>query len=179
MPHTLQTERLVLRPFVEADIEMAQRLFEEDPEVYRFDPGYPRSLEQRAAIIRRQIEQNREDGEGTLAVTRKGTGELVGQAGLQLYVLPWQPFATPEVELYYKLGRAFWGQGYAREACRSLIDFAFRDMRLLRIVTVTQPDNQRSVRLLQCLGFSVGPAPDAWAPDVLGILTNPAAGKPG
>ena len=177
MPHALETERLVLRPFIEADIDVAYRLFEEDPEVYRFDPGYARTLEQRGAIVRRHIAQNQENGEGTLAVTLKTTGELIGQAGLQLYVLPWQPFATPEVELYYKFGRPYWGQGYALEACRALVDFAFNDMRLLRLVTITQPQNLRSVHLLQRLGFCIGPAPDVRQPAVLGILTNPAVGK--
>lgn len=178
MPHALETERLLLRPYTEADIDVAYHLFEKEPEVYRFDPGFARTLEQRAAIVRRHAEQNLAEGEGTLAVALKSSGELIGQAGLQLYVLPWQPFATPEVELYYKFGKAYWGEGYAAEACRALARFAFDEMRLFRIVTITQPDNERSVRLLKCLGFSIGPAPDQWQPAVLGILTNPAVGKP-
>ena len=177
MPHALETERLLLRPFIEADIDVVYRLFEEDAEVYRFDPGHPRTMEQRAATIRTHAAQNQDDGEGTLAVTLKSTGEFIGQAGLQLFVLPWRPFATAEVELNYKLGRAYWGQGYALEACRALVDFAFKDMRLLRLVTVTQPQNLRSVHLLQRLGFCVGPGPEVWEPDVIGILTNPAVGK--
>ncbi len=177
MPHALESERLLLRPFTEADIETAFKLFEEDEEVYRFDPGFSRTLEQRAAMIRRHMADNQEGGEGTLAVTLKSTGEFVGQAGLQLYMLPWKPFATPEVELYYKFGCAYWGNGYAFDACRTLVDFAFDEMRLLRIVTVTQPENARSLRLLRRLKFSIGPGPDAWQPHVLGILTNPAAGQ--
>ena len=137
MPHTLETERLLLRPYTEADIEPAYALLEGHPDVYRFDPGFARTREQRAILIRRHIADNREDGEGTLVVTLKESGQFIGQAGLQLYILPWSPFATPEVELYYKLGRAFWGQGYAEEACRALIDFAFNTMHLLRLVTIT------------------------------------------
>ncbi len=175
MPHALETERLVLRPFTEADIDDAVRLFEEAPEVYQFDPGFARTREQRAAIIRRHMADNQEDGEGTLVVTLKTTGEFLGQAGLQLYILPWEPFATPEVELYYKLGRPHWGQGLALEACRALIDFAFNSMHLLRLVTITHPDNTHSVRLLQRLGFWLAPAPEAWKPHILGILTHPAA----
>lgn len=176
MPHAIETERLLLRPYTEADSDAAFALFEENPEVYRFDPGYARTREWRAEKIRRHTEDNQERGEGTLAVTLKANGALIGQAGLQLYVLPWAPFATPEVELYYKFGRAYWGQGYALEACRALVDFAFHEMSLLRLATITQPANARSLKLLQSLGFSIGPAPDAWQPDVLGILTNPEAG---
>jgi len=176
MPPALETERLILRPYTAADIETAFALFEQDPAVYRFDPGFARTLEQRAAIIKRLIADNLEDGEGTLAVTRKADGRMIGQAGLQLYVMPWPPFATPEVELYYKFGSAFWGQGYAAEASRALIDFAFNQMRLLRLVTVTHPQNARSVRLLERLGFCLGPAPASFKPNLMGILTNPAAG---
>lgn len=174
MPPVLTTERLVLRPYTEADIDTAYALFEGEADVYRFDPGHTRTREQRAAIVRRHIAQNEKDGEGTLAVTLKDSGQFIGQAGLQLYVLPWRPYATAEVELYYKLGRAFWGQGYAEEACRALIRFAFEEMNLLRLVTVTHPDNQRSVRLLQRLGFTIAPGPERWAPHVMAVLLNPA-----
>jgi len=177
MPHPLETERLILRPYVEEDIAPAVRLFESDPAVYRYDPGFARAPEQRAAIIRRLMADNQEDGEGTLAVRLKDTGEFIGQAGLQLFVLRWSPFATPEVELYYKFGLAYWCMRYAQEACRSLVRFAFEEIRLLRLVTITHPDNRRSVKLLERLGFVIGPAPRAWNPHVLGILTNPAVGR--
>jgi ribosomal-protein-alanine N-acetyltransferase len=178
MPPVLETERLILRPFTEADIDTAFALFEQDAAVYRFDPGFARTLEQRAAIVKRLAAENEETGEGTLAVTLKADSRIIGQAGLQLYVMPWQPFATPEVELYYKFGAAFWGSGYAYEAARALTGFAFERMRLLRLVTVTHPDNKRSVRLLERLGFCLGPAPAAFKPSIIGILTNPAVGKP-
>lgn len=173
MPPTLTTERLVLRPYREEDIPAAFELFECDPRVWHFDPGFARTLEQRAAILRRLITINEEDGEGTLAVTLKEDGRLIGQAGLQLYVLPARPFATPEVELYYKFGADFWGQGYAREACQALCDFAFQRMRLRRIVTVTQPGNQRSISLLLRLGMRMESGPAAWPDSVLGILDHP------
>ncbi len=173
MPPVLTTERLVLRPYTEADIDTAYALFESDAEVYGYDPGFARTREQRAAIVRQHVAQNEEDGEGTLAVTLKASGQMIGQAGLQLYVLPWGPFATPEVELYYKLGREFWGHGYAEEACLTLIRFAFEEMNLLRLVTITQPDNRRSIGLLQRLGFTIAPGPERWAPRVMAVLLNP------
>jgi [ribosomal protein S5]-alanine N-acetyltransferase len=176
MPSVLETERLILRPFVETDIRAAFELFETHPDVYRFDPGFPRTLEQRAAIVRRHIADNQEDGEGTLAVTLKEGGRLVGQAGLQLYLLPWRPFAVPEVELYYKLGRTYWNAGYAWEACQALIHYAFEEIHLLRLVTVTHPDNRRSIGLLERLGFCIAPAPEQWPREVVAVLSNPRAG---
>lgn len=178
MPPVLETERLILRPYTEADTRAAYALFEEDPEVYRFDPGFARTFEQRAAIVRRLAAENEQEGEGTLAVTLKADRRLIGQAGLQLYVMPWQPFATPEVELYYKFGAPFWGNGYAYEAACAFVDFAFRHMRLLRLVTVTHPDNARSIGLMERLGFCLAPAPAAYKPNIIGILTNPSVGRP-
>lgn len=173
MPPRLETERLILRPYTEDDLEIAYQVFEGHPDVWRFDPGHARTREQRAAIVHRLIQINEEAGEGTLAVTLRESGRFIGQAGLQLYILPWEPFATPEVELYYKLDRAFWGHGYATEACRALVNFAFEQMRLARLVTVTQPENQRSIRLLCRLGMTIAPAPDKWKQEVIGVLLNP------
>ena len=173
MPHTLETERLILRPFTEADVEPAFRIFEGRPDGYRFDPGHARMREQRVTLVRRHIADNQKNDEGALAVTLKESGELIGQAGLQLYILPCPPYATPEVELYYELGRNFWGQGYAEEGCRALIDFAFNTLHLLRLVTIAQPDNTHSVRLLKRLGFSIASGPAEWAPEIMAVLVNP------
>lgn len=174
MPHLIETVRLILRPFTEADIDAAYAVFEGHPDVYAFDPGFRRTREQRAERVRRHAAGNEEDGEGTLAVTDRESGRLLGYVGLQLYVLPGKPCATAEVELYYKLGREYWGRGYAGEAGRAMIRFAFGEMNLLRLVTITHPDNQRSIRLLQRLGFVITPGPERWLPHVAAFLINPA-----
>ena len=128
-------------------------------------------------VVESGIIFDQEDGEGTLAVTLKHDGRMIGQAGLQLYVLPWTPFATPEVELYYKLGRAYWGAGYALEACHALLRYAFDEMRLLRIITVKQPANRRPTRLLERRSLCIAPAPDIWRSEVVAIRTNPLVGS--
>jgi RimJ/RimL family protein N-acetyltransferase len=87
-------------------------------------------------------------------------------------VLPREPLATPEVELYYKLGREYWGQGYAAEACRAMIRFAFDEMRLARIVTITATENTPSIKLTQALGMRIDPAPPSWIGSMTGTLQN-------
>jgi RimJ/RimL family protein N-acetyltransferase len=175
MPHTLETGRLILRPFVVADVDEAYAVLESNPEVWRFDPGYQRSYEERRKLIEKYAAFNEPDGVGTLAVTLRAAGQLIGYVGLQLYVLPREPLATPEVELYYKLGRAWWGQGYAQEACRAMLDFAFHELRLTRIVTITQPDNDHSLRLLEKLGARLEPVPPAWQPGIMGTIVHPSS----
>ncbi len=172
MPPALTTPRLLLRPFSQDDIPAAYAVFEGHPDVWKFDPGFARTYEQRAEVIRHYAANNDPNGEGTLAITLKD-GTLIGYAGLQLYILPGEPLATPEVELYYKLGRDWWSQGYASEACRRLLDYAFTEMRLARIVTVTQKGNEASLKLMARLGMKLDNAPSAWPGDVIGILKNP------
>lgn len=172
MPPPLETDRLHLRPFHSDDVAAAYTVFEGHPDVWKFDPGYQRTFEHRKALIEKYAATNEPDGVGTLAVVKKEDDQLIGYVGLQLYVLPRLPFATPEVELYYKLGRDHWGQGYAVEACRAMIRFAFDTMRLQRIVTVASQENEASVRLMRRLGMVIEPAPPEWEGDVIGTLPN-------
>lgn len=172
MPHQLETARLILRPFEASDADDAFAVLEGHPDVWRYDPGFRRTREQRANIIQKYIDSNYPEEEGTLAVVRRDGNVLMGYVGLQLYVLPREPYATPEVELYYKLGRDFWGQGYAAEACSAMITFAFTEMRLARIVTVTQTENQPSIALLKRLGMWLEDAPPSWAGKLTATLEN-------
>jgi RimJ/RimL family protein N-acetyltransferase len=173
MPPLLETERLILRPFTPADIDEAYLVLESHPDVWKYDPGYQREYDQRAAIIIKYAATNVKDGEGTLAITLKEDGKLIGYVGLQLYVLPTEPLATPEMELYYKLGREWWGRGYALEACEVMLDYAFKEMRITRIVTITNTKNENSLHLMRRLGMVIAPAPPAWPNEMTGTLNNP------
>jgi RimJ/RimL family protein N-acetyltransferase len=172
MPRSLETKRLLLRPFTMDDVDAAYEVLEGHPDVWKYDPGYARTWEQRAGIIHQYTIMNAPDDVGTLAVTLRESGQLIGYVGLQLYVLPSEPLATAEVELFYKLGRTYWGQGYAAEACREMIRFAFEEMRLARIVTVTDRRNEPSIRLLRRLGMTMEEGPDGWPDSLLGVLHN-------
>lgn len=167
----LQTERLVIRPFSMDDLNEAYAVLEGHPDVWRFDPGRQRTLEERRDALQYRIWEYENKGIGALAITLRDTGKLIGYAGLQLYLFEQEDRATPEVELFYKLGRYFWGRGYALEACREMVRYAFRDLRLPRIVTWTHRDNARSVALLRKLDMRIEPAP-GYPEDVIAVLEN-------
>jgi [ribosomal protein S5]-alanine N-acetyltransferase len=173
MPPRIDTRRLILRPFTPDDIEESYDILEAHEDVWKYDPGYQRSREQRAGIIMKYAATNVPDGEGTLAMILKENGKFIGYVGLQLYIFPQEPLATPEVELYYKLDRDWWGQGLAIEACQAMIEFAFKEMRLARIVTITTRGNDRSINLLRKLGMKIDDAPAKWPGELTGILENP------
>lgn len=167
----LETERLLIRPFAMGDLEEAYAIFEGHPDVWRFDPGRPRSFEERREELQYRIWQFRRNGFGCMAVVLKETGRLIGYCGLQLYLWERQPASTPEVELFYKLGRDYWGQGYATEACQEMVRHAFERLRLPRLVSWTDRENSRSIALLEKLGMRIESTPEL--PDYLvGILEN-------
>ncbi len=77
-----------------------------------------------------------------------------------------------EVHLGFAFGRRFWGQGYAQEACRELIRYAFSDLRLPRLLGGAEIANERSIRLHERLGYRLHRNPDD---EVVAVLVNPLA----
>ncbi len=166
-----ETERLTIRPFTMNDLNEAYAVLEGHPDVWRFDPGRQRTLEERRDALQYRIWEYENKGIGCMAVTLRETGKLIGYVGLQLYLLEREDQSTPEVELFYKLGRYFWGKGYAFEACRELVRYAFNDLKLPRIVTWTHRDNEHSIALLRKLDMSIEPAP-GYPEDIIATLDN-------
>lgn len=172
MPHPLETERLWLRPFSMGDIDEAYQLFDRHPEVWKYDPGHPRTKEQRQVLIQKYTQENQPDGFGTLALIEKKKLALIGYAGLERFYLASVNRNQCEAGIFYKLGYPYWGNGYAMEACQALIDFAFQEMGVTKLIGLTDPENERSIRLLQRLGMQFQPAPRSWSRSLIGILEN-------
>ncbi len=89
------------------------------------------------------------------AAPAPGDGQLIGNAGLRLRRLFdfGRPEATFEADLGYELDPEFWGQGFATEAVRGLLEFGFGELDLHRVWAYCLAENQPSWRLLQRLGF--------------------------
>jgi RimJ/RimL family protein N-acetyltransferase len=158
----LETERLRIRHFEVDDLVAIQRAVYGDPDVCHYFCGPTRTLEHTERWLRYRGYESQNSEFGLLAVTLLDTGELIGLCGLQPYVGDWlimegepehRTFAPLEVELTYAFGRAHWGQGYATEACRAMIAYAFGDLRLRRLVTGWHPENVRARRLQDRLGM--------------------------
>jgi RimJ/RimL family protein N-acetyltransferase len=158
---TLQTERLILRPFTEHDIEIHNVVFS-DPDVCRYYCGKTRTREEtREWLVHRKWQARYDEDLGFLAVVRKADDQILGLVALQLSVSPWlrfeedldSPFHPLTIELSYAIGRAYQRQGYATEACRALIIYGFKEMRLPRLTNGVSGENIPTNRLCQKLGF--------------------------
>lgn len=150
---TLETERLRLRAFTAAD-KPAYAAMRADPEVVRFLPGGEALVPFAEEIAESRIEAFRAGwagGFGVWAVEDKATGAFLGQAGLARLV------RAGDVEVLYALKRSAWGRGYAREAARGVLGFAFERLEFPRVVAFVMPDNTASSRVLLAVGMrSIG-----------------------
>jgi [ribosomal protein S5]-alanine N-acetyltransferase len=176
----LATGRLVLRPFT-LDDEAIHPLVFADPEVAGpFCVTTPTLEQVRGWLVHRHL-QAAEDDLGFWAVVRRADDALLGLVALQPYV-PWwivwehDPAARHrrvEVELSYALGRPYWGNGYATEAGRALVAYAFETLGLVRIAYGVDAANTRSVGVMRRLGFRLerNLHPDG-AAGVVGVLDN-------
>jgi RimJ/RimL family protein N-acetyltransferase len=145
---TLDTARLRLRPFRDAD---AGALFalHSDPHVLRYWDSPPWTDPSRAAGFLTTCRQLEEEGTGVrLAVVRGDDGAFLGWCGLSR----WNP-TYRSAAIGYVLAATAWGQGYATEAARAVLGWAFARLDLNRVQAETDTRNIASARVLEKLGF--------------------------
>lgn len=141
---TLDTERLRLRPLCEGDVADYAAL-NADPEVMHHLGGtWDRGRSWRhQAFLQGHWQLGRP---GMWAVEHKETGAFVGIAGFS------EPEGWPGFELAGKLGRRWWGYGYASEAARAALDQAFTIWKKDRVISLVHPENRASARLVERIG---------------------------
>jgi RimJ/RimL family protein N-acetyltransferase len=128
-----------------------------DARVNEFLPG-PLSREQSDALADRIAAHFDEHGFGLWAVEIPGVAPFAGFVGLA--VPRFEAHFTPCVEIGWRLSADCWGRGYATEGARAALAFAFEDLKLDEVVSMTVPDNLRSRRVMEKLGLSRDPADD-------------------
>ena len=159
MPHpSLETERLLLRPWRPAEDLDALAAINADPDVMRFvAPNRPLTRAETAGQLERFVAHWERHGFGLWAVVpRDGDGRAIGFAGLA--IPSFLPQILPAVEVGWRLASGSWGRGYATEAARASVAFGFERLGLRSIVSVIEPGNVRSLRVAEKLGMR--PAPD-------------------
>jgi ribosomal-protein-alanine N-acetyltransferase len=146
----LQTERLKLRPWREADRKTFAR-FNADPEVMRYFPG--RLSEDESDSLAQRIQAHIEEhGWGLWAVEVVGVARFAGFIGLA--APRFEAHFTPCIEVGWRLGTEYWGCGYATEGARAALTFGFTDLGLPEIVSLTSEINVRSRRVMERLGMA-------------------------
>lgn len=145
----LETSRLRLRPWRDEDFAPFAAL-NADPQVMAHFPATLDRVESDVLAARCQslIEAQ---GWGFWATEIKASGDFIGFVGLHRPIAE-LPF-SPCVEIGWRLARPFWGQGYASEAARAALSFAFNDLALAEVVAFTSLENRRSQAVMERLGM--------------------------
>ncbi len=145
-----ETDRLVLRWLEPDDAPFILELVNQ-PSWLRFigDRGVRTLDDARAYIANGPLDMCRRLGFGLFAVELKASGGAIGLCGLL------KRDVLPDVDLGFAFLPAHWGQGYANESANAVVAFAESTLGLERIVAITSPDNQASIRLLRKLGFGL------------------------
>lgn len=148
-PHKIETERLILRDWRDADREPFAAMCL-DPRVMEFFPGLlDRSRCDR--FIDGLTEHLAKNGFTFWAMEERASGRFAGFTGLT-----WTDFEadfTPAVEIGWRLPAIFWGKGYASEAARAALDYGFTMMALGEIVAITAEINHRSRAVMERIGM--------------------------
>ncbi|MCB2047691.1 MAG: GNAT family N-acetyltransferase [Novosphingobium sp.] len=153
----IESDRLILRGWEERDYAPFAAI-NADPEVMTHLDG-PMDRAKSDAMIERIRAQHAEQGHCLWAVERKADGALLGFCGLRRGGHEGSP-VDDVLEIGWRLARAAWGQGYAREAAQASLDWAWQNLDDARIVAWTVPANTRSWGLMLRLGMEHRPELD-------------------
>ena len=146
----LVTARLTLRDFT-ADDWPAVLAYQQDPRYLRYYEWTDRTAEEVQAFVGMFLAQQQAQPRTRfqLAVTLTATGELIGNCGVRK-----GSAEATDAELGYELAPRHWGHGYATEAARAMVAFAFDTLQVHRVAAWCVADNVGSSRVLEKLGMT-------------------------
>lgn len=145
----LETDRLTLRTWTEQDID-AMAIIDQDPKVCEFLPA----IGNRAATetgVRKIMRHYEDHGYSLYAVELKSTREFIGWTGLA--IPSFEAHFTPAVEIGWRLSSNHWNQGYATEAAKAVLNYAFKTLGLEEVVSFTAVNNKPSRRVMEKIGL--------------------------
>jgi len=149
---SIETERLLLRELNLSDVDGMFEL-DSNPNVHIFVGKKPvKAIDESIVQIENIQQQYKDFGIGRWAVVLKETNEFIGWSGIK--------FITNEInkhQNFYEIGYRFiekhWGKGYASEAGKAFIEYAFNEMKIDCLYAYADEGNDNSRKVLEKLGF--------------------------
>ncbi len=153
----LETERLYLRQFTEADAHLIRNL-NSQPGVLQYIPEpIPATDDEAKEVIINIILPQYKNNLGRWATHLKENNEFIGWCGLKL--------VKGEIDLGYRLLPSVWGKGYATEAAQATLQYGHQDLHLEKIIAHAHIDNIASQKVLEKIGMQfVGEGIDEGVP---------------
>jgi RimJ/RimL family protein N-acetyltransferase len=144
----IETERLNLRPISADDAEFMLELMNEPPWIRNIgDRNLKTSDDARRYISDKITPAYEQFGFGFYLVELKESGVPMGISGLV------KRESLEDVDIGFAFLERFWSKGYAAESAAAVMEFARNELKLKRIVAITVPDNQGSIKVLEKIGL--------------------------
>lgn len=137
----IETGRIIIRDFTMNDIHDMQDILGDAEAMKNCEPAY--TIEKTADFVQKFCIEKR----GAVAAIHKDTGKVIG------YIL-FNELDESVYEMGWFFNRAFWGQGFAYESCKAVIDYAFDTMNVHKVFAETI-DGMKSVNLMKKLGMKL------------------------
>ncbi len=170
MKKNLETNRLILRPWQESDLQPMCEI-NQDPKVMKYFPSLI-NRQQTCDFIKRIKSHDNKYGYAIFVVTLKPESKMIGFVSL-LHRTKEEfdtPFA-PTTEIGWRLSSHHWNQGYATEAAMAVLQYGFTMLNLDEIVSFTVVANKPSRRVMEKIGMQYNPTDDFDHPNI--EVSNP------
>lgn len=187
----LETARLTVRPFALDDLAAIHQILDVELAEADFGSESAYSLAEREAWLRWTVLNDEalarlyQPPYGDRAIALRATGQVIGAVGFVQSLGPWQQLPglapgdphpglrfTPAFGMYWAVSTAFQNQGFATEAARVMLNYAFGPLNLARVVATTSYDNLASQAVMRHLGMRLerNPFPEPPWFQVVGVL---------
>ena len=148
----LQTDRLVTRKLTENDISIWTAFFEDKDAIEFMPPTHLTTPEKKAELwIKRQLARYAENRYGLQVLIEKKTNNFVGQAGILIQEVD----GIKEIEVGYHIFKKYWGQGFAPEAAKMFINYAFENNLTNSVISIIDTRNTKSQRVAKKNGLVI------------------------
>lgn len=146
----IETPRLLLRGWTQADAAPFQQICS-DPQVMEY-LGEPMTLAETEMVVTRMQAMQEQLGYCFWAMEHRETGALMGFCGVKPGAIGTS--IDGQLEIGWRMARAYWGKGYAREAAQAAINWVWINLKVDSVWAITAPANERSQALMRRLGMT-------------------------
>jgi RimJ/RimL family protein N-acetyltransferase len=142
----LETERLIIRSWSEADIDRYAEMVGKASVMRYIGDGQTQDRDAARTFIAGEMEGERQERPIFWAVESKATNELIGFCGFGR--------SHDEADMGWRYDDRYWGMGYGYEAAAAVLAYAVERFGFARIISRADPDNLGSIKIMKKLGFT-------------------------
>ena len=147
MSAVLRTQRLELREFTEADLDVTAAMMADEDQMHLYPR--PRTRTETLVWIQNNLHLYETHGFGCWFIEERQRGVFLGYCGIRPRTID----GSNEIEMAWHTVKEVWGRGFATEAASACRDLAFQRFGLQRLVATIDPVNAPSVRVAQKIGM--------------------------